>query len=274
MDSFLDRTTATIAYDIEGADSGPTLISTHEPTGSRADEDAWGVFDWSAMPASGIRLVRYDTRGHGASTGRADPGDYRWPALAADLLALADAVSPDGPVDLLGVATGCGTALWAAVMAPHRVRRLVLVVPPAFGAARDRQVELFRAAADLAEVRGIDAWTRAASAMPPVPVLQEGGWHRQQRPSVPAELLPLVVRGQADSAYPSDDLLAGLVQEVLVLAWPDDPSHPVAGAERLTDLLPGARLEVAPDAVTVAGWGRRIAAYLAAGAPASSAGRA
>ncbi|HEY8318901.1 MAG TPA: alpha/beta fold hydrolase [Amnibacterium sp.] len=262
MDRFLDRSSATIAYDIEGPDRGPALIATHEPTGSRADEDAWGAFDWSAVPASGVRLVRYDTRGHGRSTGGVEPADYRWPALAADLLALADTVSPDAPVDLLGVATGCGTVLQAATTAPHRVRRLVLVVPPAVGAARDRQVELFRAAADLAEVRGIDAWTRAATAMPPVPVLQEGGWHRRERPSVPEELLPLVVRGQADSVFPSDAVLAGLTQEVLILAWTDDPSHPVDGAERLAALLPGARLEVATDVPTVAAWGRRIAELL------------
>ncbi|HEY0375319.1 MAG TPA: hypothetical protein VGC94_11015, partial [Amnibacterium sp.] len=166
------------------------------------------------------------------------------------------------PVDLLGVATGCGTVLRAALAAPERIRCLVLVIPPPIGADRERQAQLYRAAADLAEVRGIDAWARAASGMPAVPVLVKGGWRRPSVPSVPEALLPLVVRADADSALPTDDELAELPQQTLLLAWTGDASHPSASAEHLAAVLTAARCEVADSAATVADWGKRVAAFL------------
>ncbi|MCU1474227.1 alpha/beta fold hydrolase [Amnibacterium sp.] len=267
MDRFLDRPEGRIAFSESGPADARALIATHEPTGSRTDEDAWGVFDWSAVAAAGQRLIRYDLRGHGASVGRAEQSDFSWPALAQDLLALADRASPDRRVDLLGVATGCGTVLRAALRAPERVRRLVLVIPPPIGADRERQAQLYRAAADLAEVRGIDAWVRAASGMPAVPVLVEGGWRRPSVPGVSEALLPLVVRADADSALPSDYELAELPQQTLLLAWTGDASHPIASAERLATVLAAARCEVADSAATVAGWGMRVAAFLRDGLP-------
>ena len=263
MDESLERPTATLAFDVRGPSAARALVVTHEPTGSRAQEDAWGAFDWSAVTEVGERLVRYDIRGHGRSTGRAEQADYRWPALAADLLALADRVSPAEPVDLLGVATACGTVLEAAVTAPHRVRRIVLVVPPPVGPARARQAQLYRAAADLAELRGAAAWARGAAALPAAPVLVEGGWRREPHPAVPEELLPHVVRGDADSDTPAEDVLAALPHEVLVLAWHDDRSHPVEAARWLASTIPRARLEVAERAEDVRGWGRRVAAFVA-----------
>ena len=34
----------------------------------------------------------------------------------------------------------------------------------------------------------------------------------------------------------------------LILAWPDDPTHPLAVAEELRELMPNARLDVLVDA--------------------------
>ncbi|MDH2444138.1 alpha/beta hydrolase [Amnibacterium sp. CER49] len=263
MDAFLARPHAEIAYAVDGAESERLLLVTHEPTASRRDADAWGVLRWSAVVAAGERVLRYDTRGHGASTGRAVEDDYRWSALAGDLLALAEATSPEHPVDALAVAGGCGTLLHAAVAAPDRFRRLVLVIPPPVGEARARQAELYRAAAALAELRGAEGWARGAAAMPPVPVLVEGGWRRPAEAAVPESLLPLVVRAEAASVYPEDEALAALGLPTLVLTWRSDPSHPVEGARAVAAVLPSAVLEVADDAEGVRGWGERIAGFLA-----------
>jgi hypothetical protein len=44
------------------------------------------------LPEDRYRLIRYDARGHGDSGATADPADYAYPSLAADQLALADAL--------------------------------------------------------------------------------------------------------------------------------------------------------------------------------------
>ena len=101
----LDVDGARIAYEVqEGA--GPVVVALHGLSSSRGSEDAAGFFDWSPVARAGRSLVRYDARGHGRSTGRAEPDDYAWSALADDLFALLDVVSPDEPVDAIGVSMG------------------------------------------------------------------------------------------------------------------------------------------------------------------------
>ena len=66
---------------------------------------------------------RYDTRGHGESD--APAGEYSLERLGHDLITIIDA-SGAGRADLCGVSIGGLTALWTAVHAPSRVRRLIL----------------------------------------------------------------------------------------------------------------------------------------------------
>jgi pimeloyl-ACP methyl ester carboxylesterase len=61
-----------------------------------AQEDDVGLFDW-VHTLRGIRLIRYDARGHGGSKATYRPEDYQWPALAADMLGLADALGVERP---------------------------------------------------------------------------------------------------------------------------------------------------------------------------------
>ncbi|HEV8191711.1 MAG TPA: hypothetical protein VGP82_09535 [Ktedonobacterales bacterium] len=57
--------------------------------GSMAMEDAMPVFEWDHL-AEGEQMIRYDARGHGRSEASENLGDYSWPNLARDMLALAD----------------------------------------------------------------------------------------------------------------------------------------------------------------------------------------
>ena len=66
---------------------------------------------------------RYDTRGHGQSD--APAGDYSLDRLGKDLLAVVDATAAP-QVDICGVSIGGLTALWAAIHAPTRVRKVIL----------------------------------------------------------------------------------------------------------------------------------------------------
>jgi 3-oxoadipate enol-lactonase len=263
MDEYLDRPGARIAWSGSGpSDAAHALVVTHALATSREWEDEAGILDWSPVADAGARLVRYDSRGHGASSGEPAPEHYRWPGLAQDLLALADAVSPERPVDAMGESTGCGTLLWAVLSAPQRFRRLVFVIPPTRGPARAEQAELYTAAAEMIEVLGIDSWRRLIAAAVPAPILQAGGWPRTTRVAVRDDLLPSVLRGAAASAFPDDDALRSIRHPALILAWDTDPSHPVETAEHLAQQLPNSALEIATTPDAVRGWGARAAAFL------------
>ena len=83
-----------------------TVVQLHGLGSSRASEAAAGFFDWSPVQDAGRRLVRYDARGHGRSTGRPEPDDWAWPRPAEDLFALLDVVAPGETVDAIGVSMG------------------------------------------------------------------------------------------------------------------------------------------------------------------------
>ena len=72
------------------AGDGPLTLWAHGMTNDRWALENACLYDWSPVIGSGRRLVRFDWRGHGESTGRAVPADYEWDNLADDLLDLPD----------------------------------------------------------------------------------------------------------------------------------------------------------------------------------------
>jgi len=263
VDEYLDRPDARIAYDSAGpAGAARTVVVAHSLATSRAWEDEAGVLRWGALAGSGHRLVRFDSRGHGASSGTAEAEDYTWPSLAADLVAICDAVSPEMPVDAVGESTGCGVLLRAVLAAPGRFRRLVLVVPPTTGAERAEQAELYTAAASMIELRGIESWQRILASAAPAPILQRGGWTRPSWVPVQDELIPSVLRGAAASSFPVDEDLRTIHQPTLILAWDTDPSHPLSTAEHLAEQLPDSVVEIATTPDEIRSWAGRAAAFL------------
>src|SRR5262249_27966418 len=98
---------------IEG--SGKSFVWGHGLMFSMAMEDALGIVDFPRLAAEmSERIVRYDARGHGSSTGTDQPDDYQWPALAQDMLALADALGIDRFI-AGGQSMGMATSLYAAL---------------------------------------------------------------------------------------------------------------------------------------------------------------
>src|ERR1700722_3705914 len=126
---------------------GPLVVFAHGMAGDRWYLERHGMLDWSAIPRTGRRLVRFDARGHGVSTGGEDPlrpDHYTWAELARDLLDLVREIDIDvgtrtGPIDAIGASMGTGTLLHAAVLAPHRFRRLILSAPPTAWESRTAQ---------------------------------------------------------------------------------------------------------------------------------------
>lgn len=258
----IDLPGARIAADRTDSDPRrPVVVALHGLTSSRASEDADGFFGWQPVADAGRTLVRYDARGHGMSTGRAEPDDYRWSTLAADLLALVDRLSPDVAVDAIGVSMGVGTLLHAATRRPERFRRLVLALPPTAWSTRTAQREVYRSGARFIEQRGLEAFAAGMASLPPLPLLAEGGWSSSP-PDVAEALLPSVLRGAADSDFPAESAVRALTHETLLLPWVDDPGHPVSTAERLEALMPHATLELTSTPGRLRALGGRVAAFL------------
>lgn len=101
----------------QGESTAPAVLLVH---GFPDSSHLWdGV---SEILATRFRVVRYDVRGTGGSAAPADRADYALPQLARDLVAVADAVSPDAPVHLVGHDWGAIQG-WEAVTDPALAHR-------------------------------------------------------------------------------------------------------------------------------------------------------
>lgn len=107
-----------LAYELAGPDEAPGLVLSNSLGTDR------GLWDPQIDALSRrYRVLRYDTRGHGASD--APPGDYTLARLGRDVLSLMGEAGM-ARAHVAGVSIGGLTALWLGVHAPDRVERLVL----------------------------------------------------------------------------------------------------------------------------------------------------
>lgn len=229
--------------------SGAPVVQLHGLSSSRARDEVFGL-DLTAG-RDGLQVVRYDARGHGASPGSTDPRAYTWPALADDLLALLDEEFPGQRVHGVGQSMGSATLLTAAVAQPDRFASLTLGIPPTVWRWRRDQARLYELGARQVERWGVACWSELTRRPPTSPAIDPG--RPVTSPDVADEWLPAAFRGAAATDLPPESEIAHLEMPVLVLAWPEDASHPLEVAEHLTRLLPDARLEIAHTPAEVAG---------------------
>ncbi|WP_150461627.1 alpha/beta fold hydrolase [Nesterenkonia ebinurensis] len=249
---------ATLAYEVSGAAEGPLFVQMHGLTSS-----AWREH-WAGLDVTGalrdFRVLRYDARGHGSSTGRAIPEDYVWPRLADDLLALLDEVAPGEQVHTGGPSMGTATQLYASLKEPERFASLSLLVPPTAWTTRAAQAKSYLHSAELVENEGIGAFVRVGESVLPPPALADR--HRERVPAVSQELLPSIFRGASMTDLPPKDEVAALSVPMQILAWVDDYAHPVSTAEQLHRLIPGSQLSIAETPEDLATWPSRVASFL------------
>ncbi|CAN5478457.1 alpha/beta hydrolase [soil metagenome] len=248
---------ADIAYDVTG--DGPPVVQLHGLTSSRARDAQLGVD--LCRHVRGHRMIRYDARGHGRSTGRPQPRDYTWSALAADLQSLLDHESPGRRVHGVGQSMGAGTLLHAALANPDRFTSLVLGIPPTAWASRVRQQQTYRSRADMVEREGVGALlamsgadSRPPAADPNAPITA---------PDVTGALLPALYRGAALADLPPPEQIADLDVPTLILAWVDDPDHPVSTSHRLQELISGSELVLARTPTDAKAWPGLTAEHIA-----------
>jgi len=105
-------------YRLEGSDSRPTLMFSHS---LGCDHTMWDTLAAALLPH--FRILRYDTRGHGATD--TTPGDYSIELLGRDALALADALGIR-QFAFCGLSLGGMIGQWLGANAPDRLTHLIL----------------------------------------------------------------------------------------------------------------------------------------------------
>ena len=210
-------------------------------------------------------MIRYDARGHGASTGAADAAVYRWPELAGRSPRPRRPARPR-PLRRGRRLDGHGR------LAQRRGRRAGARPRARPHDPADRVGDARRAIGQVPGERGpreagrIDALVAAELASPPIPIF-EGLFDREEMARARADALdlrvvPSILRGAAASDLPEPAAVAKLPQPVLILAWRGDEGHPLSSAEALARLLPQAELLVAERLADLAAWPKRVARFL------------
>ncbi|MEA5454723.1 alpha/beta hydrolase [Sinomonas sp. JGH33] len=255
MASFQTRG-ATLDYDVAGS-TGPLVVQLHGLTSSRERDGQLGLN--LARALRDHRILRYDARGHGHSTGTLDEADYTWPRLADDLLALLDHVAPGEQVHGVGPSMGTGTLLHAAVKDPDRFASLTLVTPPTAWKSRIPQRETYLANAAMVEQQGIAAFVQRDSTAPSPPALAHAP---DTSIAVPEKLLPTVMRGAAATDLPKKKAIATVEVPTLILAWSGDRSHPLTTANKLHERMPRSRIVVARTPYGIMAWPGLFAEFI------------
>lgn len=239
-------------FNVQIMGEGKPFLWAHGLNASIEAEDILDWFEWEKFPPT-VKLVRYDARGHGKSQFSPDVADYHWRRLGEDMLKIGAAVSAE-PFIAGGDSMGCATAIYAALLAPERVRGLVLALPPAFWERRAAQGKSQRRAAAIVRLLGRfgDGLLKrmlsssAGSALP--------GWLVQAEPEMAQRMaamtrllnprtMAITMQGAAETDLPPREELRALANiPALILAWVDDPTHPVESAEELHRLLPASEL--------------------------------
>src|SRR3984957_12068971 len=109
---------ARMFYRLQGNAGRPVLILSHSIS---TDHAMWELQVGNLLPH--FQILRYDTRGHGASEVTA--GEYSIETLGKDILALADTLKIS-QFAFCGLSLGGAIGQWVAAHAPERVTHLVL----------------------------------------------------------------------------------------------------------------------------------------------------
>jgi 3-oxoadipate enol-lactonase len=229
---------------VEGPEDGPVVVFA----GSLGSDLRMWEPQVVPLLERGFRVVRYDTRGHGASP--VPPGPYDLEDLGADFLALLDDLEV-ARAHLVGLSLGAMTGMWLGAHAPDRIASLVLCCtsaklgPPQMWADRARTVREEGTAA--VAKAGVSRW------------LTPG--YVERHPDRAAFLRAMIAAVPAEGyaaccgAIERMDLREELRQigaPTLIISAAGDPSAPPEHQQVIADLIPGARIESVPDAAHLA----------------------
>ena len=113
-----------IAWRMDGPAGAPVLVLSNSLGTAMA---MWE--DQVVALSQRFRVLRYDTRGHGASS--VMPGDYSLDRLGRDVVELLDGLGVE-KAHFCGLSLGGMTGQWLAIHAPERIDRLVIANSSSF----------------------------------------------------------------------------------------------------------------------------------------------
>lgn len=228
-----------IHYEISG--SGPWVTLAHSLA---SDLTLWD--ELTSVLATRFSVLRYDARGHGQSS--APEGPYDFPMLVGDLVGLLDALRIER-THFVGLSMGGMLGQLFALEHPQRLDKLVLAsttsrVPPEARPLWDERIAIARSQGMTAHVEAtLGRWFTAP-------------W-REAHPEVMARIGALVAAtpvagfagwGEAIKTLDLTDRLGAIRAPTLVVCGADDPGTPPAASRAIAAAIPGARLEVVPNA--------------------------
>lgn len=224
----------------EGPPDGPVVVFS----GSLGSDHRMWEPQVKPLVDKGFRVIRYDTRGHGASP--VPPGPYSLDDLGGDLIALLDTYGV-ASAHVVGLSLGGMTGMWLGAHAADRVESLVLCCtsaklgPPRMWADRMRMVRE-NGTASVAEA-GVGRWLTAGYAAEHP---DRAAFLREMIAAIPDE-------GYAASCAAIEqmdlvEVLPKITAPTLVIAGAQDPATPVEHAEVIAGGIPNARLEVVEGA--------------------------
>lgn len=100
---------------------------------------------------------------------------------------------------------------------------------------------------------GAPEWCRRWAQAPSLPIFADYPPGRFT-PDVGDDVASAALRGVARSDLPAPAALATIDAPTLILAWADDPQHPVGTARQLARLIPRASLRIANTVDEVKDW--------------------
>ncbi len=246
-----DITTSRLRHSAAEAGSGAPLLLLHGFTGAK--EDFADVLD--AFADRGWHVVAPDLRGHGGSEAPEGEGDYSLEILADDAFALADALGWED-FTLLGHSMGGMVAQVMALRGSGRIRALVLM-DTCHGPVGGVDAALHTLALEVVRDEGMERLAELSAQL-------DTGERTAAEARLRAERPGYVEFGDRKLRASSPAMYAAMSTEMLdpqdrlaALGTLDLPTLVVVGeqdeafrdpSDRLAEAIPGASLEVIPDA--------------------------
>lgn len=229
---FAEVNGARIHYRFDGPEKAPVLVLCNS---LGTDHTMWDP----QVPALSrkLRVLRYDRRGHGASS--VTPGPYTIEQLGRDALGLLDALGLDR-VQYCGLSLGGMTGMWLGTHAGKRIEKLVLCNTAAQVGSPDpwnARIEAVRKDGMSAIEPGVLArWFTPKFLEQPTPML---GKMREV-------LLQLSPEGYVACCAAVRDMdqresIARITAPTMVIAGTHDAATPPAAGQFIAQRIPGAR---------------------------------